>query len=220
VIGVLAALLEARRDGRGQVVDAAIVDGTAHLLAGTHAMLATGTWQDERGVNLLDGGAPFYRVYETKDGRHMSVGAIEAKFYAELLDRLGLNEDPAAQHDRAGWPALRERIARAFAARTLAEWTAVFEGSDACVAPVLSLAEAKDDPHLAARGTVVETDGRLQPAPAPRFSRTANRLGTPPPSPGQNTRQVLADWGISDVDGLLERGAAVQQLFPTMEATP
>lgn len=215
VIGVLAALLEARLGGRGQVVDAAIVDGTAHLLAGTHAMFATGTWQDERGVNLLDGGAPFYRVYETKDGRHMSVGAIEPKFYAELLDKLGLPEDPATQHDRAGWPALRERIAGAFARRTLAEWTAVFEGSDACVAPVLSLAEAKDDPHLAARGTVVEREGRLQPAPAPRFSRTVNPLGTPPPSPGQDTRQVLTGWGISDVDGLLERGAAVQQSAPS-----
>ncbi|MEU1479560.1 CaiB/BaiF CoA-transferase family protein [Streptomyces sp. NPDC005760] len=210
VIGVLAALREAERTGRGQVVDAAIVDGTAHLLAGTHMLLATGTWQDERGVNLLDGGAPFYAVYETSDGRHMAVGALEPKFYAELLAVLGLDEDPAAQHDRAGWPRLRERLAAAFASRTQDEWAEAFSSSDACVAPVLSLREASDHPHIRARGTLVERDGVLQPAPAPRFSATPTALGSPPPVPGRHTADVLESWEVEDAEGLLSSGAAVQ----------
>ncbi|MEU9170063.1 CaiB/BaiF CoA-transferase family protein [Streptomyces sp. NPDC048420] len=210
VIGVLAALREAERTGRGQVVDAAIVDGTAHLLAGTHMMLATGTWQDERGVNLLDGGAPFYAVYETSDGRHMAVGALEPKFYAELLAVLGLDEDPAAQHDRSGWPRLRERLAAAFASRTQDEWAKAFSTSDACVAPVLSLREAADHPHIRARGTLVERDGVLQPAPAPRFSATPTALGPPPPVPGRHTADVLESWEVEDAEGLLSSGAAVQ----------
>ncbi|MES5824223.1 CaiB/BaiF CoA-transferase family protein [Streptomyces sp. RG80] len=210
VIGVLAALREAERTGRGQVVDAAIVDGTAHLLAGTHMMLATGTWQDERGVNLLDGGAPFYAVYETSDGRHMAVGALEPKFYAELLAVLGLDEDPAAQHDRTGWPRLRERLAAAFASRTQDEWAKAFSTSDACVAPVLSLREASNHPHIRARGTLVERDGVLQPAPAPRFSATPTALGSPPPVPGRHTADVLTSWDVEDAEGLLSSGAAVQ----------
>lgn len=210
VIGVLAALREAERTGRGQVVDAAIVDGTAHLLAGTHMLLATGTWQDERGVNLLDGGAPFYAVYETSDGRHMAVGALEPKFYAELLAVLGLDEDPAAQHDRTGWPRLRERLAAAFASRTQDEWTKAFSASNACVAPVLSLREASDHPHIRARGTLVERDGVLQPAPAPRFSATPTALGSPPPVPGRHTADVLESWEVEDAEGLLSSGAAVQ----------
>ncbi|MEE1764920.1 MULTISPECIES: CaiB/BaiF CoA transferase family protein [unclassified Streptomyces] len=210
VIGVLAALREAERTGRGQIVDAAIVDGTAHLLAGTHMLLATGTWQDERGVNLLDGGAPFYAVYETSDGRHMAVGALEPKFYAELLAVLGLDEDPAAQHDRTGWPRLRERLAAAFASRTQDEWAKAFSASDACVAPVLSLREASDHPHIRARGTLVERDGVLQPAPAPRFSATPTALGSPPPVPGRHTADVLESWDVEDAEGLLSSGAAVQ----------
>lgn len=210
VIGVLAALREADRTGRGQVVDAAIVDGTAHLLAGTHMMLATGTWQDERGVNLVDGGAPFYAVYETSDGRHMAVGALEPKFYAELLVVLGLDEDPAAQHDRTRWPLLRERIAGAFTGRTQSEWAQAFSASDACVAPVMSLREAVGHPHLKARGTVVEHDGVLQPAPAPRFSGSPTTLGSPPPVPGLHTADVLKAWGVGDAEALLTSGAAVQ----------
>ena len=210
VIGVLAALREAERTGRGQIVDAAIVDGTAHLLAGTHMLLATETWQDERGVNLLDGGAPFYAVYETSDGRHMAVGALEPKFYAELLAVLGLDEDPAAQHDRAGWPRLRERLAAAFASRTQDEWAEAFSASDACVAPVLSLREAADHPHIRARGTLVERDGVLQPAPAPRFSATPTALGSPPPVPGRHTADVLESWDVEDAEALLSSGAAVQ----------
>ncbi|MER5538886.1 CaiB/BaiF CoA transferase family protein [Streptomyces mirabilis] len=210
VIGVLAALREAERTGRGQVVDAAIVDGTAHLLAGTHMLLATGTWQDERGVNLLDGGTPFYAVYETSDGRHMAVGALEPKFYAELLTVLRLDEDAADQHDRTRWPLLRERLAAAFASRTQAEWAEAFSASDACVAPVMSLREAADHPHIRARGTLVERDGVLQPAPAPRFSVTPTTLGPPPPVPGRHTADVLKTWKVEDVEGLLSSGAAVQ----------
>jgi alpha-methylacyl-CoA racemase len=192
VIGVLAALWAVRAGAPGQVVDAAIVDGTAHLLAMTHGMLASGVWADERGVNMLDGGAPFYSVYATADGRHMAVGALEAKFYAEFIARLGLDEDPARQHDRHGWDALRGRIAAAFAARTQAEWTEVFAGSDACVAPVLGLREAAGHPHLADRGTLVESGGVLQPAPAPRFSGTPAGPVTAAPVPGQDDPAAIA----------------------------
>jgi alpha-methylacyl-CoA racemase len=209
VVGVLAALREADRTGRGQVVDAAIVDGTAHLLAAVHGLLGTGTWADQRGVNLLDGGAPFYGVYETADHRYMAVGALEPKFYAQLLSGLGLSEDPARQHDRAGWPAVRARIAGAFLTRTQAQWTAHFEATDACVAPVLSLREAAEHPHIKDRATVVTHDGLLQPAPAPRFSAHLRAAGGRPPAPGQHTREVLAEWGIAP-DALLESGAALQ----------
>ena len=196
VIGILAALWAVRNGAPGQVVDAAIVDGTAHLLALTHGLLGAGGWTDERGVNLLDGGAPFYSTYATADGRHMAVGALEGKFYAELLDRLGLDEDPARQHDRAAWPALRERIAAQFATRTQAEWSEIFAGSDACVAPVLSLREAPGHPHMQARGSFVVRDGIVQPAPAPRFSATAAELGAGPPVPGEHTEEVLRAWGV------------------------
>jgi alpha-methylacyl-CoA racemase len=209
VIGVLAALWAVRRGAPGQVVDAAIVDGTAHLLALTHGLLAAGGWTDERGVNVLDGGAPFYSIYATSDGRHMAVGALESKFYAELLGRLGLDEDPARQHDRAGWPALRERIAAEFARKTQAEWSEIFAASDACVAPVLSLREAAGHPHLKARGTFVTRDGILQPSPAPRFSATAAALGAPPPRPGEHTGEVLQAWGVDQAaDGPQDGDAA------------
>jgi len=195
VIGVLAALWAVRAGAPGQVVDAAIVDGAAHLLAMTHGMLAAGAWADERGVNLLDGGAPFYSVYATADGRHMAVGALEPRFYAEFLARLGLDEDPARQHDRSGWAGLRQRIANRFATGTQAEWTRVFDGSDACVAPVLGLREAADHPHIAARGTLVTRDGVLQPAPAPRFSVTPAAPPAPPPARGQDDpAQIAARW--------------------------
>ncbi len=210
VIGVLAALREAERTGRGQVVDAAIVDGTAHLLAGTHGLLNAGRWYDERGVNVLDGGAPFYAVYQTADGRHMAVGAIEDEFYAELLAKLGIDEDLSRQHDRSSWPATRRRIAEAFLSRTQAEWTDVFAGSDACVAPVVSLREAAEHPHIKERASIVEHDGLLQPAPAPRFSRSTLAIGNRPPVPGEHTRQVLRDWGVVDADALIETGVAVQ----------
>ena len=209
VIGVLAALLEARVSGAGQVVDAAIVDGTAHLSAMYASMLASGFAQERRAVNLLDGGAPFYDVYETADGRHMSVGALEPQFYALLLDLLGLPDAPD-RNDPTQWSALRDAFVARFKERTQAEWTEVFEGTDACVAPVLPLTEAAEHPHLRARGVYVDRDGVLQPAPAPRFSRTAATLTTGPTAPGGQTREALEAWGVGDVDALLESGAAQQ----------
>ncbi|WP_226358388.1 CaiB/BaiF CoA-transferase family protein [Pseudonocardia sp. ICBG601] len=212
VIGVLAALLEAERTGRGQVVDAAIVDGTSHLLAVIHTLLGSGRWEDRRGVNLLDGGTPFYAVYATSDGGHMAVGALEPQFYAELLRLLEIPcevADPRDQHDRSRWPALRATLAGRFATRTRAEWTAVFDGTDACVAPVLGLREAAAHPHLAARGSVVEVDGVLQPGPAPRLSGHPVAAPGPAPVRGGHTREVLAAAGL-DVDALLASGAARQ----------
>jgi alpha-methylacyl-CoA racemase len=208
-VGVLAALRDAERTGRGQVVDAAIVDGTAHLSTMMHAMRAIGLWQDRRGANLLDGGAPFYAVYETADARHMAVGALEPQFFAELVRRLGLDGDPElpAQHDRDRWPELRHRFAERFATRSRDEWTVHFAGSDACVAPVLTLGEAPLGPHLAARATFVERHGTLQPAPAPRFSATPAELTGPPPRPGEHSRQILTAWGVEDADALLASAA-------------
>lgn len=196
VIGVLAALHTAERTGRGQVVDAAVVDGTAHLLASTFAKLARDEWSDERGVNRFDGGWPFYAVYGTKDGRHVAVGALEAKFYRTLIDLLGLDVDPARQHDRSTWPRLRRLLTERFAERTRDEWAELFEGTDACVAPVLSLTEAAAHPHLAARGSLVTRDGVVQPAAAPRFSATPSRPGRTAPAVGADTRAVFRDWGV------------------------
>ncbi len=196
--GVLCALLETRASGRGQVIDAAMVDCVASLLASTFGQLAAGTWTEARGSNALDGGAPWYAAYETADGKHVAVGAIEPKFYAELLRRLGL--DPAslpAQHDRAGWPMLRERLARVFRSKTRDEWCAILEGTDACFAPVLGLAEAPRHRHNRARGTFVEIDGVTQPAPAPRFSRTPGAVRAGPALPGQHTDEALRDWGFT-----------------------
>lgn len=210
VIGVLAALLEARTSGQGQVVDAAIVDGTAHLNAMLAGLIAGGAWREERGHNLLDSGAPFYDVYETADGRHMAVGAIEPQFYAELLEGLGLVDTAPDRSDPGNWAALREAIAARFRERTQQEWTGVFEGTDACVSPVLPLTEASRHPHLAARHTYVDRGGVVQPAPAPRFSRTPAALGSPPSLPGQHSREALQAWGVEDVDQLVADGVVTQ----------
>ena len=195
-VGMLAALLEAERSGRGQVVDAAMIDGSALLTTFVHSMVAAGLWSTRRGENLLDGGAPFYRTYETADGQFVAVGALEPQFFAELIE--GLDLDPATvpdQYDREGWPDMREQFQRVFLTKTRAEWVAVFEGHDACVAPVLSLTEAPRSPHNRARHTFVEVQGRLQPAPAPRFSRTSTGLPGPVPKPGQDTDSVLEAVG-------------------------
>jgi alpha-methylacyl-CoA racemase len=215
VIGVLAALLEARISGQGQVVDAAIVDGTASLNAMGAAFLASGTFKEERAANLLDGGAPYYDIYETADGRHMSVGALEPQFYEELVDLLGIRDAAPDRYDADRAEELRAVIATRFRERTQQEWATVFDGTDACVAPILPLSEAVDHPHIKQRGVFVEKDGLVQPAPAPRFSRTGATLGLPPaPAPGAHTREALAAWGIDDVDALIESGAAVQSNSP------
>ncbi len=171
------------------------MDGTAHLTAFLHGMRAAGAWQDRRGANLLDGGAPFYGVYATQDGGHMAVGALEERFYGEFCDRLGLTSKEAGlRDDPDSWPRLRDRIADRFRTRTREEWTAVFEGGDACVAPVLDLGEAPGHAHLAARGTLTSYAGAVQPAPAPRFSATPTALRRPPALPGANTAEVARDW--------------------------
>ncbi|MEV6414151.1 CaiB/BaiF CoA-transferase family protein [Kribbella sp. NPDC051718] len=206
VVGILAALIEARGSGRGQVVDAAIVDGAAHLTTIVHGALAAGNWRLQRGTNLLDTGAPFYDVYETSDGEFMAVGAIEPQFYDELIRLLAI--EAPDRYDQANWPELHKLLTETFAQRTQAEWTELFDGTDACVSPVLR--PAADHPHLVARGTFVDNDGVRQPAPAPRFSRTPTHLGQPPARPGQHTREALADWGVTDVETLLASGAAVQ----------
>ena len=211
VMGVLAAVWEASRSGHGQVVDAAIVDGVASLSTMLRGLLAAGVWRDERGVNFLDTGYPPYDVYQASDGEWLAVGALEEKFYAEFLSALGLTDVPD-RDDPETWTRLRARIAAVISGRTRAEWEAIFEGTDACVAPVLSFTEAPEHPQLAARGTFIEVDGVVQPAPAPRFSRTPSPAPTSPGQPGQDTSAALADWGVEDVDALLDAGAAVQSV--------
>jgi alpha-methylacyl-CoA racemase len=210
VIGVLAALLESRVSGEGQVVDAAIVDGSAHLNAMLASMIAGGGWREERAVNLLDGGMPFYDVYETADGRHMAVGSLEPKFYDELVKGLGLVGELPDRYDFARHDELREKIAARFRERTQVEWSGVFDGTDACCTPILPLTEAAEHPHLKARETYVTRDGLLQPAPAPRFSRTEPTLTTGPSVAGGQTHAALEAWGIANVDELLASGAVVQ----------
>lgn len=196
--GVCAALLETTRSGRGQVVDAAMVDGSSSLMTMIYAFLQGGLWEHERGVNTLDGGAPFYDVYDTADGRFVAVGAIEPQFYEALLEGLGLDPgDLPAQMDREQWPALKERFAAVFRTRSRREWEAVFEGTDACVAPVLAPSEAPANPHNVARSTFVEVAGMTQPAAAPRFSRTPGAVQSPASTPGAD-RRALTDWGITE----------------------
>lgn len=196
--GVACALFEAQRSGHGQVVDAAMVDGVASLMAMIYGFLASGLWLDERGVNLLDSGAHFYDTYETSDGKWVAIGSIEPQFYAKLLQHTGI-DDPAfqSQLDRDRWPALKEVLSTVFKTKTRDEWCEIMEGTDVCFAPVLSLGDAPNHPHNVARGTLVEIDGVPQPAPAPRFSRTPGEIQGPPPNPGEHTESALLDWGFS-----------------------
>jgi alpha-methylacyl-CoA racemase len=197
VMGVLAALWEREQSGTGQVIDAAMVDGVSALAQMIWSLRACGLWTDQRGANMLDSGAPYYDTYACSDGRYVAVGALEPQFYATLLDGLGLTDAGLPDRsDPAGWPALRQRFTDTFAGRSRDEWMAVFEGTDACVAPVLSFAEVPAHPHIAARGTIITIDGVAQAAPAPRFSRTVPDTPTPPPQPGADTAAVLADWDI------------------------
>jgi alpha-methylacyl-CoA racemase len=209
--GMVCALLEAARSGEGQVVDAAMVDGAASLMTMIHSFHQFGIWNDERGSNMLDTGAPFYEVYETSDGKYMAVGGIEAKFYAELLEGMGLSGDASlpGQMDRAQWPAMKERFAAVFRTKTRDEWASIFDGTDACAAPVLSPWEAHEHPHNVARSTFVEVAGAIQPAPAPRFSRTPSAISRPPSHPGADTVTGLLEWGVDEsaIAKLQESGA-------------
>jgi alpha-methylacyl-CoA racemase len=199
--GVACALVERARSGKGQVVDAAMVDGAAVLMTMMHTFRQTPMWSDERGTNLLDTGAHFYETYETKDGKYVSIGSIEPQFYAELLKRTGLEgQDLPRQMDRAQWPAMKERLAAVFKSKTRDEWCALMEGSDVCFAPVLTMGEAYEHPHNVARRTFVEIAGKMHPAPAPRFSRTAPDTPQPPAHAGQHTDDALRDWGFSAAD--------------------
>jgi alpha-methylacyl-CoA racemase len=209
--GIVCGILEARSSGKGQVVDAAMVDGSAILMSMIWGFRVLGAIDEERrGTNVLDTGAPFYDTYECADGKFISLGSLEPQFYAELLRQIGLaDEDLPEQMDRDGWPTLRARFTEVFKAKTRDEWCEIMEGGDACFAPVLTMTEASQHPHIRARGTVVEHDGVLQPAPAPRFSRTKPVIERPPAKPGEHTDEVLADWGFTgdEIKKLRDAGA-------------
>ena len=199
-LGVCAALVERARSGKGQVVDAAMVDGAATLMAFIHGFYAGGGW-GERGTNLLDTGAHFYDTYETKDAKYISLGSIEPQFYAELLQLTGLDKETLPhQMDRASWRPMKQRLTALFKTKTRDEWCAIMEGSDVCFAPVLTIPEAYEHPHNVARGSFVEVAGVKQPGPAPRFSRTPGEIKRPPPHPGQHTQEALLAWGVSAED--------------------
>jgi alpha-methylacyl-CoA racemase len=203
-LGVVTGLLEAQKSGKGQVVDTAMVDGVASLMTAIYGMRGAGVFTDNRGENMLDTGAHFYDAYETSDGKYICIGSIEAKFYEELLQLSGLKgEELPRQLDRKSWPAMKERIAKLFRTKTRDEWCRIMEGSDVCFAPVLSMEEAPRHPHNRQRGTFIEENGVIQPAPAPRFSRTPSAIQRPPARPGEHTEEALRDWGFSASD--LER---------------
>ncbi|MEE2703299.1 MAG: CaiB/BaiF CoA-transferase family protein [Myxococcota bacterium] len=199
--GIVCALVERDRSGQGQVVDAAMVDGAAALMAIIFGAHSSGWWHDERGVNMLDTGAHFYETYETSDGKYISVGSIEPQFYQLLLEHSGLaTEDLPNQNDRSHWPEMKERLAAIFRSRTRDEWCEVMEGTDICFAPVLTLSEAPEHPHAVARNAFRNIEGVVQPGPAPRFSRTAPDLDRPPAFPGEHTEETLSDWGFSEAE--------------------
>ena len=207
-LGIVAGLFEARTSGSGQVIDAAMIDGSALLTTLIHGMRAMGLWSDRRGVNLLDTGAPFYEVYETSDGGYLAVGAIEPHFYAEFLELLELEGEIPEQLDAGTWPNMKERIAARVQQRTRLEWETIFAGSDACVAPVLTMGEAPDHPHHRARETFIRVDGVMQPAPGPRFDRTPADISCSPPFAGQHTGELLAEFGFDEEEQAALRVAA------------
>jgi alpha-methylacyl-CoA racemase len=196
-MGVLAALYERHSSGKGQIVDAAMVDGASSLMTVFHGLLAQGVWRDARGENDLDSGAPWYDTYECSDGRHVAIGALENKFFAELVERMGLDRSIVAkQNDRAGWPAMRALLTESFRTKTRDEWCRLLEGTDACFAPVLSLREAPAHPHMQARNTFQEHFGVLQPGAAPRFSRTPGQVQGPAPARGEGGDSAVREWGV------------------------
>jgi len=209
-LGIVSALLETQKSGKGQVVDTAMVDGAASLMTAIYGMHASGMWNDRRGENLLDTGAPFYDVYETSDGQHVAIGSIEAKFYEELMRLSGMKEEKLPpQYDRPSWPAMKEHFAAVFRTKTRDEWCRIMEGSEICFAPVLSLTEAPHHPHNRERNAFVESDGVIQPAPAPRFSRTPSAIQRPPAKAGEHSEQALRDWGFAAEEVAKLRSAGV-----------
>jgi alpha-methylacyl-CoA racemase len=209
-LGVVAGLLEAQKSGKGQVIDVAMIDGASSLMAGIYGLRGAGVWNDNRGENILDTGAHYYNVYETSDGKYVSIGSIEGKFYAELLRLTGLeSEKLPRQNDRTQWPAFQERLKAVFKTKTRDQWCAIMEGSEVCFAPVLTMIEAPQHPHNRHRGTFVEVDGVVQPAPAPRFSRTPSKIQRPPARPGEHTEEGLREWGFSasELEQLRSSGA-------------
>jgi alpha-methylacyl-CoA racemase len=207
--GIVCGIVEARTSGRGQVIDAAMVDGAAVLTTFFHAFRSIGAWADERGTNILDTGAHFYDVYECADGEYISLGSIESQFYAEMCEKLGLPADDMPQHDKSRWPELKDRVADVVRTKTRDEWCRIMDGSDVCFAPVLSLAEVHEHPHNQHRKMFTEVAGVVQPSPAPRFSRTPGAISRPPSHPGQHTDEVLAGWGFGadEITKLRETGA-------------
>jgi alpha-methylacyl-CoA racemase len=210
--GVACALIEAQRSGKGQVVDAAMVEGASLLAAMFSGFLAANNWSEERGANILDTGAPWYNVYETKDGKYVSIGSIETRFFEELIQRLGLANVPP-QHDRSRWPEMKTLFEKTFRSKTRDEWVRVFEGSDACFAPVLSFSEARRDPHNVFRKSHLDVGGVVQPSPAPRYSRTPATVRRAPPERGEGGAQALAEWGFnkSEIEGLISRGLGTKE---------
>jgi alpha-methylacyl-CoA racemase len=211
--GIMCAVVEARQSGKGQVIDAAMIDGVSSLLTVFHAFRQMGALRQQRGANLLDGGAPFYRCYETKDRRYIAVGAIEERFYDSVIERIGLKlSDLPDRNDRLNWPELRQRFENVFRTRTLVEWARLLEGTDACCSPVLSLEDAIRHSHNRQRSLLVEVDGVAQPQPTPRLSRTPGGLFRAPPEPGQHTREALESWGLNDfiVDSAFRAGAVAE----------
>ena len=209
-LGVVAGLLEAQKSGKGQVIDVAMIDGASSLMAAIYGLRGAGVWNDNRGENILDTGAHYYNVYETSDGKYVSIGSIEGKFYAELLRLTGLEgEKLPRQNDRTQWPAFQERLKAVFKTKTRDQWCAIMEGSEVCFAPVLTMIEAPQHPHNRHRGTFVEVDGVVQPAPAPRFSRTPSKIQRPPARPGEHTEEGLREWGFSasELEQLRSSGA-------------
>ena len=209
--GLMAGIIRARETGKGQVVDCAMSDGAASLMAMFYGMKGAGVWKDERRTNMLDGGAHFYDTYQCSDGKWVSIGSIEPQFYALLLEKTGINDpDFQRQHDRAIWPDLHDKLAHVIAQTTQAEWTQIMGGTDVCFAPILNLEDAPKHPHNVARETFVEVAGVVQPAPAPRFSVTPGKIQGPPPAIGAHSKTALADWGFSEAEiGALESSGAL-----------
>ncbi len=198
VMGILAALLEVKTSGKGQVIDAAMTEGSANLMAMFNSLHAMGMWSPKRGVNLLDSAAHFYDTYETKDGKYVSIGSIEPQFYALLMEKAELDKDTFGfQMNQKEWPSMKEKLATIFKTKTRDEWCAIMEGTDVCFAPVLDFLEAQQHPHNVARKAYIDVDGMMQPAPAPKFSRTASEVQFGSRAAGEDTAEVLKDWGIA-----------------------